>query len=209
MSDAPSVTTFVVADRLPWPDDGPALPERGPLDAAVLYDSAGRQDCSIRKISPLGVTLRGDRQRGTGDAVAIELGTGKRSGGTVAWAASGEIGVAFNEPVDMLALLNRKLVSQPVERRTMPRVEIRCAVHVKCGAAMIGATLRNISASGLQLEGEDLPAQGSYVTVFVEGLNVPAGEIVWRRGKLAGVELFEEMSWTSVIPWVKGVVRKG
>lgn len=208
MSDAPSVTTFVVEDRLPWPDDGPQLPERGPLEAAVLYDSDGRQDCSIRKISALGATLRGTRQRGVGDCVAIELGTGKRPGGTISWVAQGEIGVAFNEPVDMLALLNRTLVSQPTERRRMPRVEIRCPLHVKCGAAMIGATLRNISANGLQLEGDDLPAQGSYVTIFVEGLNVPAGEIVWRRGNLAGVELFEEMSWTSVIPWVKGVVRR-
>jgi hypothetical protein len=100
------------------------------------------------------------------------------------------------------------LVSQPAERRTMPRVEIRCPLHVKCGASLVGATLRNISANGLQLEGEDLPAQGSYVTIFVEELNVPAGEVVWRRGKLAGIELFEEMSWTSVIPWVKGVIRK-
>ena len=151
MSDAPSVTTFVVEDRLPWPDDAPGLPERGPYDSAVLYDGASQQDCSIRKISPLGVTLQSARQRGTGEAVAIELGTGKRSGGTVAWTGRGEIGVAFNEPVDMLALLNRKLVSQPTERRTMPRVEIRCPVHVKCGAAMIRAALRNISANGLQL----------------------------------------------------------
>jgi hypothetical protein len=208
MAEAPSVTTFIVEERLPWPDDAAGLPERGPLDAAVLYDEAGQEDCSIRKISSLGVTLRSGGRRGPGDAVAIELGTGKRPAGKVAWSESGEVGVAFNEPVDMLALLNRNLVSQPTERRTMPRVEIRCPVHVKCGAAMLRAALRNISANGLQIEGDDLPAAGSYVTIFVEGLNVPAGEIVWRRGKLAGIELFEEMSWTSVIPWVRSVVRK-
>ena len=91
----------------------------------------------------------------------------------------------------------------------MPRVEFRCSAHVKCGAAMLAATLRNISRQGLQLEGEELPALGSYITLFAEGLNLPAGEIVWRRGNLAGVELFEEMSWTSVIPWVRGMVRRG
>ena len=36
MTDAPSVTTFVVEDRLPWPDDAPGMPERGPLDADYL-----------------------------------------------------------------------------------------------------------------------------------------------------------------------------
>lgn len=208
MTDAPSVTTFVVDDRLPWPEDAPGLPERGPFDPAVIHDSGGKQPCSIRKISPRGATLFADLMRGPGETVAIELGTGKRPTGTVAWARRGELGVSFKEPIDMMALLNRKLVSLPTERRTMPRVEIRHSVHVKCGAGLVRATLRNISAKGLQLEGEELPALGSYVTVFVEGLNVPAGEIVWRRGNLAGVELFEDMSWTSVIPWVKGAVRK-
>jgi hypothetical protein len=44
--------------------------------------------------------------------------------------------------------------------------------------------------------------------VFVEGLNIPAGEVVWRGGNLAGIELFEELSWTSIIPWVRNAVRK-
>jgi len=69
--------------------------------------------------------------------------------------------------------------------------------------------LRNISAHGLQLEGEDLPAAGSYVSVFVDGLNIPAGEVIWGCANLAGVELFEELSWTSIIPWVRSLVRKG
>jgi hypothetical protein len=208
MPDAPSVTAFVVEDRLPWPDDDSAgLPERGPLDAGMIHVAGEQQPCSIRKISPRGATLSGEGARKPGEAVAVELGTGQRPNGTVAWARGGELGVSFNDPIDMLALLNRKLVSQPVERRTMPRVELRCPVHVKCGAALLPAALRNISATGMQLEGQALPACGSYVTLFVEGLNVPAGEIVWRRGNLAGVELFEEMSWTSVIPWVRSLVR--
>ncbi|MES2119245.1 MAG: PilZ domain-containing protein [Pseudomonadota bacterium] len=209
MSDALSVTTFVVDDRLPWPDDAPGLPEQGPFDPAVIHDSGGRQPCSIRKISPRGATLYAEMVRGPGESVSIELGNGKRSNGTVAWSRRGELGVSFKEPIDMVALLNRTLVSQPAERRTMPRVEVRCPLHVKCGAAMVRGALRNISAKGLQIEGEELPERESYVTVFIEGLNVPAGEIVWKRGNIAGIELFEEMSWTSVIPWVKNVVRKG
>jgi hypothetical protein len=45
--------------------------------------------------------------------------------------------------------------------------------------------------------------------VFVEGLVVPAGEIVWRKDKLAGIELFEELSWTSIVPWLREMMRKG
>jgi hypothetical protein len=45
------------------------------------------------------------------------------------------------------------------------------------------------------------------VSVFVEGLNIPPGEVIWKRDNLAGVEVFEEMSWTSIIPWVRNIIR--
>jgi hypothetical protein len=47
------------------------------------------------------------------------------------------------------------------------------------------------------------------VSVFVEGLNIPAGEVVWRRDKLAGIRVFEELSWTSIIPWIRQMIRNG
>jgi hypothetical protein len=127
----------------------------------------------------------------------------------VAWARRGELGVRFDDSVDVVALLNRKLVSQAPERRTMPRIEVRSGAHVKCGGQLWPATLRNISARGLQIEGDGLPAAGSYVSVFIEGLNVPGGEIIWRRDKLAGIELLEELSWASIIPWVRNAIRTG
>jgi hypothetical protein len=124
-------------------------------------------------------------------------------------AATSELGVRFEDAIDVIALLNRKLVSQSRDRRTMPRVEVRCPVHVKAGGNFWVATLRNISANGLQLEGDDLPAIGVYVTLFIEGLNIPSGEVVWKRGRLAGIEVIEELSWTSIIPWIRATVKNG
>jgi hypothetical protein len=208
MAEVPSVTTFVVGDQLPWADDATS-DEKGPFDPGVVYEAGTRQECSIRKISARGVTLRGgDLGKAPGDHISVELGTGQRPAGTIAWAKRGELGVCFDEPVDLVALLNRKLVSQPVERRLMPRVEIRSDAYVKFAEKFAPATLRNISARGLQLEGPDLPPCGTYVSVFVEGLNVPPGEVIWRRDNLAGIEVFEELSWTSIIPWIKSAMRR-
>ena len=208
MSDAPSVTTFVVGDRLPWSDEASVPAARGPFDGAAIYHSGVRQDCEIRKISALGVTVGSKLAPALGDRVAIELATGQRPAGKIAWARRGELGVRFEDSIDVVALLNRKLVSQTPERRTMPRIEVRCIAHLKCGGRFWPAMLRNISSGGIQVEGEDLPANGTFVSVFVEGLNIPAGEVVWRGGNLAGIELFEELSWTSIIPWVRNAVRK-
>jgi hypothetical protein len=208
MTESASITTIVVGERLPWPDDASSAADKGPFDAAAIYHSGVRRDCEIRKISSLGVTVRSDLATALGEKVAVELATGQRAPGKIAWTNRGEIGVRFEDSIDVIALLNRKLVSQTPERRTMPRLEVRCLAHVKSGQHFTPAMLRNISTRGLQLEGNELPPIGTYASVFVEGLNMPAGEVVWRQDNLAGVEMFEELSWTSIIPWVRAVVRK-
>jgi len=209
MADALSVTTVVVGDRLPWPDESWAGDEKGPFDAGAIYISGERKDCAIRKISALGVTVATDLSPALGDKAAVELATGQRAAGRIAWTGRNQLGVRFDDSVDVIALLNRKLVSQDRERRTMPRLEVRAPVHLKCGGQFFVATLRNISARGLQIESGELPAPGAYLSAFVDGLNIPPGELVWKRGRLAGIELFEELSWTSIIPWVRSLVKSG
>ena len=208
MTDASSVTTVVVGDRLPWPDDQSTAAAKGPFDTSAIYHSGVRRECEIRKISALGVTVASDLVPSLGDRVSVDLATGQRPAGKIAWAEHGELGVRFDDSIDVIALLNRKLVSQTPERRTMPRLEVRCLAHIKCGEHFLPAMLRNISSGGLQLEGSDLPAVGTYVSVFVDGLSIPAGDVLWTRGELIGIELFEELNWSSISPWVRGIVRK-
>lgn len=208
VTEAQSVTTFVMGARLPWPDDAPVPAETGPFDAGVIHDNGARQKCSIRKISALGATLRGEARSLPGEGIAIELATGQRPAATIEWVRGGETGIRFDQPVDMLALINRKLVSQTVERRAMPRVEIRCGAFLKWAADTVPVTLRNISARGLQVEGVALPAPGTYVSPSIDGLIVPPGEVAWRKDHLAGIELLEELSWTSIMPWIRDQMRK-
>jgi hypothetical protein len=194
--------------QLPWPDNAPAADALGSLDPVILHAGGQRCPCAIRKISTLGTTIRGAMAQAQGEEVAVELATGQRPFGTIDWIAGGEAGIRFKQPIDMLALLNRTLVSQPGERRTMPRVELRCSVGIKWGISLAAATLRNISARGLQVEGDGLPPRDTFVSIFIDGLNVPAGEVVWSKGNLAGIELMEPLSWSSIIPWIREVGRR-
>ena len=209
MADTHSVTTFVMAAQLPWPDDAPPADALGALDVVAVTVAGERRDCGVRKISALGATVRGVTGEAPGAEVSVELATGQRPAGTIDWVAGGEAGIRFKQPIDMVALLNRTLISQPGERRTMPRVELRCHVGMKWGASLAAATLRNISARGLQVEGDDLPPRDTFVSLFIDGLVVPGGEVVWRKGDLAGIELMEELRWSSLMPWVREVGRRG
>jgi hypothetical protein len=203
MAQAQSLTSFMMTADVPWPDDSPPADRFGTLDAVALYEGATPTPCSVRKISPLGATLRGAGARTVGAQVAVELPTGQRAPGTVEWTRGDEAGVRFKQPIDMLALLNRKLLEDAPERRKMPRVELRCPVGVKWGVNVAAARLRNISAKGLQVEGDGLPLRDTFVSLFIDGLNVPAGEIVWAKDGLAGIELMDEVSWSSLMPWIR------
>lgn len=208
MAEAESVTTFVMENRLPWPEDKLATGLGGPLDTTMIYDEGQPRQCLIRTISALGATLCGEVAREAGAELALELATGQRPAGTIDWVRGGEAGIRFKQPIDMLALINRKLISQPSERRAMPRIELRCSVYLKWCANLEPATLRNISARGMQIEGNGLPPRDTFISIFIEGLNVPPGEIVWRKDNLAGIELFEELNWSSIIPWIREIGRK-
>ncbi|MEO6199196.1 MAG: PilZ domain-containing protein [Sphingomicrobium sp.] len=208
MPERLSVTTYVLSAELPWPDVAPPADAFGALDPAALHKPSGRSSaCAIARISALGVTLRGAGLTADGGAVAVEFDSGQRAPGTIDWTTSGEAGVRFSRPLDMISLLNRKLVSQPGERRTMPRVELRCPVGIKWGIELAAATLRNISARGLQVEGDALPPRDTLVTLFIDGLNLRGGEVVWRKNNLAGIEFMDELGWSSIMPWIRESLR--
>jgi hypothetical protein len=208
MAEPQLVTTFVMGARLPWPDECAVKDNNGPFEEGVIHDSGFRQSCTIRKISALGATVRSKVQQAPGEQVVVELPNGQRAPATVEWVDGGESGMRFAKPIDVMALINRNLVSQPIEQRAMPRVEIRCAAYVKRGEDYLPATVRNVSAGGLQVEGDSMPPVGSYVSVFIEGLNVPPGEVAWQKDDLAGIELLEELSWSSIMPWIRDQVRR-
>lgn len=200
-------TLVVIDDMLPWADEFACVSASGRFDPSALHVGAQRRECVVRTISAGGALL-GNCRGVDGERVALELATGQRAPGAIAWSSGrGELGVRFDSAIDMIALLNRKLVSQAPERRTMPRLQVRCPLHIKAGAQFSFVTLRNISSQGLQIEGDGLPPIGTYVCAVADGLNVPPGEVVWRNDATAGIELLEEIGWTSLTAWVRAMVR--
>lgn len=208
MARSLSLTSFVMERRLPWAAGSSAAPAgAGRFDPAVIIDAGQRRACTIRSVSALGATLTGEIATRQGEELALELVTGQRPAATVEWLSGGEAGVRFKQPIDVLALINRTLLSQPAERRSMPRVELRCGARLIWGATVCDAILRNISARGMQMEADGLPPRDTYLSIQIDGLNVPAGEVMWRKDNLAGIQLVEELSWTSLMPWIRKVSR--
>jgi len=199
-----TATTFVLPAKLPWQGDMavPSEPSER-LDPTTVHIGRIALASQIREISQLGATLRGAIDVPLGAALAIELGTGQRVDAVVAWRGEADVGVRFARPIDVMALITRQLIAQPADRRRMPRVEVRAAAWLREDERFLPATIRNISAGGLQLEGDALPVIGETVQVFMEGLGIPPGDVTWRRDRLAGIRFERELSWQAILPWVK------
>jgi hypothetical protein len=208
VTNAATATTFVLSAKLPWLDGGATMPDGDdPLEPTHLRVGGAALESEIREISPLGATLRGAVDVCLGAGLAMELGSGQRVDAIVAWRGEQDVGVRFTRPVDVMALITRQLVSQPVERRTMPRVEVRVSAWLRDHERFVPIAIRNISAGGLQVEGAELPPTGEAIHVFAEGLGIPAGEVIWKRGELAGVRFDRELSWQALLPWIKDLHR--
>jgi len=205
-NEVQSQTAYVLEPALPWeaairPDDGSAL------ESVALFDGGYRKQCLLRNVSPLGATVRGELGLEPGAEVSLELPTGQRPKATAEWVDGSDAGLRFEQPVSVIPLINRQLLSQPVERRKVPRVEIRARAWIEYNGGFIEATLRNISSHGLQVEAAGLPDIGSNVRLFIEGLNVPPAKLVWTDGEVAGMELTAELPWATTIQWIREVAR--
>ena len=139
-AEACSRSTFIISAMLPWVDKPMHLEEKGHFEGVGLYESGFRTECSVRSISPLGAILKGQIAAPPGSTVAVELATGQRHPATIAWVRDSSLGVGFKQPIDVLALIKRKLVSQPIERREMPRIELRCSAWLKDGEDFVAAS---------------------------------------------------------------------
>ena len=202
MPQMAQATCYVLDPDLPWAEEDGDHSD-GAFEAATLVGAGGRYRCELRRIATGGAVLRTDAPTLAGERAGLELASGQRRSGWVERAGSDAIALAFDEPLDIVALINRNLVSQPAERRSMPRVELRAPIHVKWAEHLAAATVRNISSAGIQVEGGELPPQGTLASPYLDGINLPAAEAVWRRAGLAGFEFFEELGWSSLIAWVR------
>src|SRR5688572_14421021 len=177
-------------------------------DASVLQPGSVvvgsiRQVCLIRKISAGGAVLHTDLPVEEGGRLELELGTGEHLDGTIAWRRGSELGLRFDEPIDVLPILARNLVSQPGERRRMPRVEVFCPARLDLETGPVLVTIRDIAQGGAKIEGLIALKPEERVTLAPEGLRPLASVVRWSAGKVAGLAFEPALEWQELMPWFR------
>lgn len=173
------------------------------LQPGALVSGSIRQVCLIRKIAAGGAVIHADIPVGEGRRLELELETGEHLDGRVVWQRGLELGLRFDEPIDVLPILARNLVNQPGERRRMPRVEVSSPARLESGARNLLVTVRDISQGGAKIEAPFPVEVGDRVVLTPEGLMPLSGKVVWADGGVAGIEFEPELDWQALMPWLR------
>jgi hypothetical protein len=195
-------TVYSLSGEVP-PVDGAFEADETGLWPGALTSGSIRLVCSIRKISAGGAVLHVDQPVDVGDRLELELMTGEQLAGTIAWRRGSEAGLRFDAPVDVFAIIAQDIVSQPGERRRMPRVETVCAALLETERGTELVSTRDISQGGVKVDIPFKLVPEERVLITIEGLPPAQGVVRWSDHEVAGIAFLPELRWQELMLWLK------
>jgi hypothetical protein len=196
-------TIYSLSGDVPTADVGRDGGDDIALWPGALTSGSVRRACSIRKLSAGGAILHCDHDVEIGELLELELMNGEHLAGRVVWRRGGEVGLSFDSQIDVFAIIAQDIVSQPGERRRMPRVELVCPALLDVDGRTQAVTTRDVSQGGVKLDVPFPLAAEQKVTVTLEGLRPVEGVVRWAAGTLAGIAFLPELRWQELMLWLK------
>jgi hypothetical protein len=171
--------------------DAPERPDRrgderyvSLLRVGALMIEGRRELCLIRNISAGGMMIRPYSPVAAGTPLSVELKQGDAVSGIAQWCDKGLVGITFDEPIDVLALLS---APGGAPRPRMPRIELSCTATLRHDGQVFRARVVNISQGGICVNaGLDMEVERD-VVVTLAGLHAAAGVVKWRDGDYYGI----------------------
>jgi hypothetical protein len=170
------------------------------LRVGTLTIGDRRELCLIRNISAGGMLIRAYSTIGEGSRVCIELKQGEPISGTARWTKDECVGVTFDQPIDVIALLAS---SEDGPRPRMPRVEVDRTVWVRADANVHRARAADISQGGVKVEcRSELPVKAD-VVVSLPGLDPCPGVVRWRADSTYGITFNRVIPLAILVSWLQ------
>jgi len=179
------------------------------LRSGALTSGSIRHVCSVRKLSAGGAVLHVDHPVYVGQRLELELMNGTPLDGQVAWLRGSEVALRFDEKIDVFALIAHDIVSQPGERRRMPRVELTCPALIETPTGTEYVTTRDISQGGAKIDVPNRLEAETRITITLEGLHPVDGVVRWSQDNVAGIAFLPELRWQDLMIWLKERRKSG
>jgi hypothetical protein len=186
LSKQPVDTTLYSVSSAP-----PARPDRRRGERHVSLFRVGalligerRELCLIRNISAGGMMIRPYSPIAPQTRVSVELKQGDMVRGIAQWSEDSLVGIAFDTPIDVVALLAG---SADGPRPRMPRIELDCTALLRHDGDVFRVRVLNISQGGICVNVPSSIKLDADVVVSLTGLHAAAGVVKWRDGDDYGI----------------------
>ena len=158
-----------------------------------------RELCLIKNISAGGMKIRAYGAIFEGTRLSVELKRGQPVAGIVSWCSGANIGVEFDDKIDVIDLLANTIVGQ---RPRMPRIEVDCYATIRAGATVFRVKVADISQGGIKICHEARIAPDSDVVVTVTGLPTAAGVLRWNEADYSGITFNALLPLPQLMGWL-------
>ena len=195
-------TLYSLSDRAPAPDDRRDGDRHLTLFRVGTMVVEGRRElCLIKNISAGGAMLRlYSGSIALGQRLTVELKCGQPLSGSVAWVRDPTVGLAFDRPIDVVAILSQ---SEDGPRPRMPRIETSSFCTLREGANVVRARACDISQGGIKVETSNAFGRNAEVVVSLPGLPPQPGVVRWTVDGHAGITFNRLLPLPLLIEWLK------
>ncbi len=166
----------------------------------ALVVGGHRELCLIKNISAGGMLIRAYCAMAPGTSLSVELKRGEAICGKVSWERGGNVGVAFDAPIDVIGLLTP---GNDSPRPRMPRIAIRCIASVRQGAVGRSLYTRDVSQGGIKVESLQPLVIGEDVVVILPGLQPEPGVVCWQDSGCYGISFHRLLALEELVAWLQ------
>ena len=173
------------------------------LRVGTIFVGERRELCLIRNISAGGLMAHIYSVIKPEEKVAVELKTNQKISGRVSWAQGSNIGIAFDQPIDVTEMLASQSVLENGWRPRLPRVEVdRCAA-LRIGARNLWVSTRDISQGGIKIELDEEVEVGADCVLIPDKFRPIHGTIRWVRPGIAGIAFNQVIPFQELMGWLR------
>jgi hypothetical protein len=173
------------------------------LRVALLHARGSKDLCVVRNISSGGLSARVYQKLAGGEHVEVELRSGERLGGAVAWERDWEVGIVFPKLIDVDAVLASRWITESGRARNLPRISLSCRGRLKMGSRSYSVVLQDISQGGAKVQTQAPIVDRGDLILSLPDLPPVAGVVRWVGGNDVGISFNECIPFDGLARWVQ------
>jgi hypothetical protein len=196
-------TTFSFSTSAPQPDRRRHGRHLTILRVGALIIDGRRELCLIRNISAGGLMAHVYSRIELEQPLAVELKSDQTVTGRVLWVEDANIGIGFDEPIDLEEMLAVQAVSANGWRPRLPRVEVDRLGTLRAGASTYAVNTCDISQGGVKVEIDQPLQPGADVVFTPEKFRPVQGVVRWYHGGACGISFNQVIPFHELMRWLR------